>query len=218
MAAKKKNQNPFSRLIVLAAIVGVFALFVCAVFVTDALFSVAPIAFVGVTVVFIALYNAITAGLLYDFYEVEAPWYRFVPCFGEFATMDSSYIKIGLPLYITSIAVFAIGRLPYTVFSFLGEELSIRMPFYTTVLALVFALAIQVVKGIGFLNCMKTVEAEWEERMHTSLGLIKSFSLLGFIPFVRVATIYAINKPLSTLVTFMDITYDNGDEVALEEE
>lgn len=132
--------------------------------------------------------------------------------------MDVKFLKIGTPLYILALLFLGLSRLPYSVVSFLGQELALVFPFYATLIAFGFLGAIQIVKGIGILGCIKMVSDEWEDQMHGSLGFIKSFGWLGFIPFVRVMAVYGLNKPLSTLVTFNNTTISDNDDVVLEEE
>lgn len=218
--AKRNNKqsNPAARLLILLAVIGVPLIFVLAIFSTDLVVERAPYLLLVIMAVVMIVYSGTTAGLLYKYYETSAPWYRFIPCFGELTLMDSKYLKIGTVFYIFAAIFFGLSRLPYDVMKVVGEGLVFSLPFYLTVLTFIAMLGVEIVKGIGMLNCMKIVSDEWEEKMHTSLGFIKSFAWLGFIPFVRVLTIYGLNKPLSTLVTFNDYTVSDSDDVVLDEE
>ena len=218
MAKKKNGINPAAKGAVLATIVGVPLVFALVSFGTSKLLDIAPLVLIPVCAVAAAVYNGITCNLLYDYCEVRRPWFSFIPCYGELALMDSLFLKIGSVLYIFVVVSLVLSRLPYTALSFLGQNLAVRFPFWATFVAFVFLFAIQVVKGIGILGCIKMVSDEWTEKMSGTVGFIKSFGWLGFIPFVRVMAIYGINKPLSTLVTFNDITISDTQDVELEEE
>lgn len=216
--AKRKNNNFGMSIGILLVIIGIPLLFVLSSLGTSWLATTAPYLMVAVIAVFAAIYTGMTSSLLWDFYEESAPWYRWVPCFGELTIMDSKYLKIGGILYIPAIIALALSQLPYKVISFLGENVALNFPFYMMVVALFFLLAVQVVKGIGIMDCTKTIASLWEERNNTSSGFIKRFGILGFIPFVRVVAVYALNKPLTTMVTFNEETISDNDDVELSEE
>lgn len=219
MAKKKNGQiNPAARGLILLIILGIPLVFVLASVGTKFLADSAPYLILVVMAIVMAVYGGTTASLLYDYYEVQSPWYRFVPCYGELVLMDSKFLKIGSVFYVFALIFFGISRLPYTVLKIFGTAVATSAPFYFTLLAFIALLGVQIVKGIGLVSCMKNISGEWEEKMHTSLGFIKSFSWLGFIPFVRVIAVYALNKPLSTLVTFNDVTASDSSDVVLDEE
>lgn len=218
MATKKRNGSPATKGLILLGVLAVPVLFVLAAMGTSALMDVAPYALIGVLAIAIAIYTGITCNLLYRYCETSPAWYAFVPCYGELAMMDSKFMRIGTPLYILVILFLGLSRVPYSMLSFLGQDLALVFPFYSTLIAFVFLGVIQVVKGIGILGCIKMVSDEWEDQMHGSLGFIKSFGWLGFVPFVRVIAVYGLNKPLSTLVTFNNTTISDNDDVVLEEE
>lgn len=218
MATKKRNGSPATKGLILLGVLAVPVLFVLAAMGTSALMDVAPYALIGVLAIAIAIYTGITCNLLYRYCETSPAWYAFVPCYGELAMMDSKFMRIGTPLYILAILFLGLSRVPYSMLSFLGQDLALVFPFYSTLIAFVFLGVIQVVKGIGILGCIKMVSDEWEDQMHGSLGFIKSFGWLGFVPFVRVIAVYGLNKPLSTLVTFNNTTISDNDDVVLEEE
>lgn len=218
MATKKRNGSPATKGLILLGVLAVPVLFVLAAMGTSALMDVAPYALIGVLAIAIAIYTGITCNLLYRYCETRPAWYAFVPCYGELAMMDSKFMRIGTPLYILVILFLGLSRVPYSMLSFLGQDLALVFPFYSTLIAFVLLGVIQVVKGIGILGCIKMVSDEWEDQMHGSLGFIKSFGWLGFVPFVRVIAVYGLNKPLSTLVTFNNTTISDNDDVVLEEE
>lgn len=216
--AKKKNNNFGMSIGILLVIIGIPLLFVLSSMGTSWLATTAPYVMVAVIAVFAAIYTGMTSSLLWDFYEEQAPWYRWVPCFGELTIMDSKFLKIGGILYIPALVCLGLSQLPYSVLSFMGETIALNFPFYMMVLAFIFLGIIQIVKGIGIMDCTKTIASIWEERNSTSSGFIKRFGFLGFIPFVRVVAVYALNKPLTTMVTFNEETISDDDDVELSEE
>lgn len=222
MAKKRKNNSTSmsatSKLLMLGAIVLIPAIFIAVATGTSLLADVAPFALLGVFIVASTIYSGMTTKLLYDFYDLESPWYRFIPCYGELTLMDSKFLRAGTVAYIFVILFFGISMIPYKFFKVLGETLAISMPFYATILMFIAIGVLSIIKGIGYIDTMRTVNAEWEEKMDTSVGFLRAFVWLGFIPFIRVLCAYAINKPLSSLVTFYGMTADEEDEVVLSEE
>ena len=216
--SKNNQTSPAVRFLILGVIVGLPALFVLADKGTSYLVEVAPYAIILVMAIAAAAYSGYTSSLLYRYYEGKAPWYSWVPCFGELTMMDGKYTKIGTPLYVAAIALLVLSRMPYSVTSIFGQAFGLHFPLVMTVLAFVVLAAIQVIKGIGLVGCMKVLEDEWKEHTHAELGLIKSFAFFGFVPFVRVMAMYALNKPLSTMVQFNSVTVSDSSEVTLTEE
>ena len=218
MAKKKSKSNPLVNGLILATVVGVPAIFALAAVGTSMLSESAPYILIAVIAVIAAIYNGMTCNLLYDYYEVRRAWYAFIPCFGELCLMDEKFMKIGSVPYVLAVLCLGASQIPYSVFGFLGDKTAINMPLFFVLIAFVMLFIVQIVKGIGLIGCVKNVSDEWEEQIGGTIGFIKSFSWLGFIPFVRVMAIYGLNKPLSTLVTFNDITVSDNDDVVLEEE
>lgn len=218
MATRRKNGNPATKAVILLAVIGIPAVFVLAAMGTNIIADRAPYLLLTILAVAIAIYTGITCNLLYDYCETKRPIWSFVPCIGELAMMDSKYAKIGTPLYVVALIFLGLSRLPYSVFSMFGTNLALVLPFYLTLLAFVVLGAIQIVKGLGILGCVKMISSEWQSQMHGELGFIKSFGWLGFIPFVRVMAVYGLNKPLSTLVTFNETTISTDEDAGLEEE
>lgn len=218
MAKKRVNNygSPATRALILLSVVGIPLIFVLAIMGTSILTQVAPYLIIVVMAVIMTVYSGYTASLLYTYFEVDRPWYRWIPCFGELTLIDSKFVKIGGILYIVVLCSLGIGNLPYSITQNIGETLALNLPFYMMIVTFVAIIGIQVVKGIGLLNCIKVVSSEWEEKVGTSVGFIKSFAWAGFIPFVRVLAIYALNKPLSTLVTFNNTTVSDTNDVELE--
>lgn len=218
MPRNHKSTNIASSVGIVCAVVGIPTLFILSSFATSWLSGIAPYVLLGIVVVLIAGYNSITSKLLWDFYECEAPWYRFIPCYGELTIMDSKYRKIGTVLYIIALVFLGISALPYGILSSVVGSIAIDIPTYAMLLAFVFLGILQVVKGIGLIDCVNTIAGIWEERNHYSSGFIKRFSLLSFLPYVRVLAIYGLNKPLSTMVSFNNETVSGDDTVELVEE
>lgn len=217
MAKKKNSASPVAKGAILLVIVGVPAFFALASMGTSALLERAPYILVLVCAIIAGIYNGMTCKLLYDYYESNCPWYAWIPCYGELALMDSKYILPGTIAYAIAIVSLVISQLPYRIIGALGD-IALTLPFYATVVFFIAMLVVEVVKGLGTVGCVKVVSEEWEEKMHGSLGFIKSFGWLGFIPFVRVMATYGLNKPLSTLVTFNDMTVNDDDSIELSEE
>ena len=214
----KKKNNGAVKALVLAVIVGIPLMLWGVSTLTSTLAEVAPLALIAVIVVFAAIYTAVTAKLLYDFYDVEAPWYRWVPCYGELTLGDARYVKYGSIAYAIAVAFFGLSRLPYSITKVLGGQLATDLPFYMTIVAFAALLVVQIIKGISLIDCTKTVAEEWERVNHTDAGFIKRFAFLGFLPFVRVLAIYGLNKPLTSMVTFEGRVFDDDEEAVLIEE
>lgn len=218
---KRKKANgvtPAARAAILGCSVGVIALFFGVAFGTERLMDIAPILLIPIVIILMAVYTAMTANLLYEYFEVSPPITRFIPCYGELTLMDSKFRRIGTVFYIIAIVALGVSQLPYSVVGRVGNGALLNLPIYAMLLALVALLIIQVIKGIGLLDCEKSISEEWEEHVGGSVGIIKTMSLLGFIPFVRVAALFALNKSLSTMVTFNNITASTDEETELEEE
>lgn len=220
--AKKRNTantiSPMARLTVLGSVVIIIGMFAAVAFGTAELMDVAPLLIIPVIALGIAVYTAMTSKLLYEYFEVNPPFLRFIPCYGELTLMDNKFLKIGTIFYVIAILALLGTQIPFSVAKIISEDFAFSLPFYCMVVALVALLAVQIIKGIGFLDCVKTLVAEWDEHVGGSVGIIKNLAWLGFIPFVRVVAIYALNKPLSTMVTFNDITVSVDEAVELEEE
>lgn len=212
-----KKGNPGARAAILLVVVGVPVLFFAVSKGTAGIMDWAPYIVALILLLLATVYAGLTAKLLYDYYNVEAPWYRFVPCFGELTLMDSKYLKIGGIFYALAVIAFGASRLPYDMLKFMGDNLAISFPFYATAVTFVMLIIVQVIKGIGLAGCMHVISLEWKDKMNGSLGAIGLFRILGFIPFVRVLSVYAMNKPLSTLVTFNNIHQNDSNDVVLNE-
>lgn len=218
--AKRRGSGPnFAMSIgILCVAVGVPLLFVLSALGTSWLLDTAPYIMLLIITIAIAVYTGMTSGILWDFYECRPPMTRWIPCYGELTLMDNKYLRIGTILYVLTLIFLALSRVPYSALSFMGNQIALNFPFYMMIVAFILMFAIQVVKGIGILDCTKTIAGIWEERNHSSSGFIKRFSFLGFIPYVRVIAVYALNKPLATLVIFNDETISVSDDVGLTEE
>lgn len=209
---RQKTQNGISsagKVGILCAVFGIPALFFATSYGLSVLFDVAPYAVVLVLVAFATAYTAQTSALMYQFYDVDPPVLRFIPCLCEITLLD---LKYHIPCYILYVAAtFFIGMslLPYSIMKILGENLATSLPFYLMAIGFVLLGAIQVIKGIGLMQTMKDISGDWKKRMQSSVGVIDKLVPLGFIPFVRVIALYSLNKPLSTLVSFMGVSSDD---------
>lgn len=206
---KQAGISPAGKAAILLVIFGIPVLFFASSYGLSVLFDVAPYAVVAVFMVFATVYTAQTAGLMYEFYEVDKPIMRFVPCLCEVTLLDLKYHRPCYILYAGAIFLIGASQLPYDILKILGEGLSTRLPFYLVVVGLLLLAAIQVIKGIGLMQTMKDISNDWNKRMHTSVGVIDKLTPLGFIPFVRVIALYSLNKPLSTLVSFMGLSSED---------
>lgn len=205
------GMGPAGKLAIIAVLFGVPLLFFASSYGLGVLADRVPLAMVGIIVVICTAYSAHTSYLLYTYYEVDAPLARFIPCLGEVTLVDK---KFWMPLYgLYGIAVIAaiIAFLPYSVASVLGDWFVENHVFIFMAIALVVLLIIQIVKGIGLVGCINDISDDWETQTRSDVGFIKRFSLLSFIPFVRVVALYGMNKPLDTMVTFMNVTVSDAD-------
>lgn len=209
---KSKGISPAGKVAILVAIFGVPILFFASSYGLSKIFEVAPMTLVGVLIIIATVYTAYTSKLMYDFYDVDAPFLRFVPCVCETTLLD---IKWHLPCYICYILAILFGvasQLPYSVLKVLGEGFALNASFYFTIIAIIFLAIIQVLKGIGLMQTMKDIGVEWKKQVHADVGMLSKLTPLGFIPFVRVIALYSLNKPLSTLVSFMGATVETADD------
>lgn len=215
---KSKKNNFAMSISVLGVVIGVPLIFVLGNLSTSAILEKAPYFLLIFITLAMAIYSATTSKLLYNFYEIDAPWYSWIPCFGELTLMDKKFLKVGVILYVGACVAGLMCLIPYTAFGFVSTQLAINLPFYFMVIAIAFLVGVQIVKGIGLIDCNKSIREEWEERNHTGTGIIGHFSFLGFIPYVRVLAIYGLNKPLGTMVTFQHETISASNDVELVEE
>lgn len=214
------RQNKLSskaKVAILLVIIIVPSLFAAAAVGTSKLFTAAPIAVVAALLVASGIYTGYASARLYRFFGSSQPWYSYLPCFGEVSLLDGVFFTPCLALYIFAILAFAASHLPYSVLSAISPDFAFAAPFWLTVLCFVLLLALQIVKGIGLTRTMKAVSTVWEERMHTSLGLLNASILLNFIPFVRIISVYCLAKPLSTMVDFNHMSSAEDDDIVLSE-
>ena len=189
--AKKKNGdslNPLVRLGFLCILIGVPVLFFLLSRFTSAVAEKIPIAFLVLLVVVDCIYTFYTARLLYSYYGSKVPILSAVPCFGELYIMDSKYTSIGRWLYLIAVALGIVIIVPMFGFVTFTSVFMLTLPTKLFYVLLVDLIVIQVVKGLGILDCEKTIASD------------------------------ALNKPLSTLVDFNGVTSDSTDDVVLSEE
>lgn len=203
---------------ILLAIFGVPAIFFGISFGLQRVIDFAPYVTVVVVLVVCAGYVSHVTGLLYDFYEVNRPLWRFIPCVGELALMTRKYMRIGIILYCVAIMLLGFSVAPYSVTKLFGQGALQAIPFYMMLGSLFILLVLQIVKGIGMAQVFKDVEECWVEQVHTRLGLINKYKPLLFIPFVRMLGLYGLAKPLETLVTFNDRTINSETDLLVDDE
>ena len=212
MSAKKKSSvDPKSQLMLLFILVGIPACFIVFSILSDKLMSMAPVAMVGLLVVATAIYTAMTARMLYKYFGGSAPWYSYIPCFGETTIADSSCVKWSIPFYALAILFGVLTIVPANVFSFLPGTLEMRMPVYFVFAAVLMLVSVQIVKGIGIYNCCKFLDGECVDKLGTDIGILRVLSALAFVPFVRMVALYAVNTSLTKLVVFAERTISDTD-------
>lgn len=212
----KQGMSPAGKAAILLVLFGVPALFFASSYGLSKLFDVAPLLVLAIVVIVATAYTAYTVHLMYTFYQVDAPVVRFIPCLCEVALMDLKYQKPCYVLYPIAVVFGLCSQLPYAIWSRLGEQVAFSAPFYCILIALVLLGVIQAIKGVGLMSCLRDIAEAWDRIMHTDPGAITKFGPLCFIPFVRVVALYSVNKPLSTMVSFMGVSADAG-EVDSEE-
>lgn len=205
------GMGPAAKLAIIAVLFGVPILFFASSYGLGILAEKIPAAMVGIIVLVCTAYSARTSGLLYTYYEVQAPLLRFVPCLGEVTLVDRKFWKILYGLYGVAVVFAGIAFLPYKIASVFGSWFAENHTFIFMIIAMVILAVIQVIKGIGIVGCINDIAADWEAQTRSDVGFIKKFSLLSFIPFVRVVALYGMNKPLDTMVTFMNVTVSDAD-------
>lgn len=215
MANRKKRQegiSPAGKAAILCVIFGIPLLFVLSSWGLSQLYDAVPYAIVLVLLVLCTVYSARIARLMYTYYEVDAPVIRFVPVIGEVCLLD---IKYHLPCYIgyaISVLFLVLSLLPYDVLKIFGTGFATNASFYLMLVAIVVALVVQIIIGVGLMHTMKDIAEDWKKQVHADVGAISKFSFFGFIPFVRVIALYALDKPLSTMVDFMGVTSEDAEE------
>lgn len=213
---KQNKLSSKAKIAILLVIVVVPSLFAAAAVGTSKLFTAAPIVLIAALLIASGIYTGYVATRLYKFFGVSCPWYAYVPCFGEVALLDGTFINPATILYVTAAVLIGIGQLPYSVMKILGDFAMVA-PFWFTASGFVALAIIQIIKGVGMAKTMRVVSDIWEERFHTSLGLIRASTLLNFIPFVRVISVYCLAKPLSTMVDFNGMNVQDEQNISLSE-
>lgn len=221
--AKKKQEtgiSPAGKVAVLAVCFGIPVCFAASSWGLSKVYEIAPWALILIMVLLCTAYAAYTAKLMYTFYDVPAPIIRFIPCLCEITLIDVKYHTPCYILYGLSALLLGATQLPYSVVGLLGQSFATSAPYYFLLIALVLLAVIQGIKGYGLTQCMKDISEDWRKHTHADVGAITKFALLGYIPFVRVMALYSLNKPLSTLVSFMGVTAEDaeGEAVFSEEE
>lgn len=207
--------SPAGKAAVLVVVLGVPVMFFGASWGLDWLFTVAPWAVILVLLLVSTIYTAYTSSLLYTYYEADPPLMRFVPSLCETTIIDRKY---HLPCYIFYFlaALCALGAaMPYDIAKIFGNGFVENHTFWFGIAFLVVSVGLQITKGIGIAGCINDIASDWYQQTHSDMGLIKRFTPMGFIPFVRMIALYSLNKPLDTMVSYMGTT---ASEVGEEDE
>lgn len=204
--------SPAGKSVILLVVFGIPLLFFGASWGLDKLFDVAPAAGILIILFLVTVFTARVSGLLYRYYEARTPILRFFPFIGEVTLIDSKYHLPCYILYALSLLAIIGAIAPYNITSKFGMAVAENHTFVCGMILAALVLIIQIIKGIGIIQCMNDVASDWYEQTHSDVGLIKRFSLLGFIPFVRVIAVYSLYKPLDTMVTFMKTTVSSAGE------
>lgn len=216
--SRKPMDSAISKVAVLGSIVAGVGLFIVMLFATDKLFTSYPYAVLVILLAISVFLVSQTVSLLYDFYDAPKPIGRFVPIFGELYLLDTTYRSVVLGMYIGVVAFVILGAMPYNIKSVLGEWFALHSSFYMFLIAFAIIVISQIVYGIGLINTMNDISKDWARLVKTDLGSLRHFKLLGFIPVIRLLTFYAVNKPLSTMVSYYGMTNDNDEEFTEEYE
>lgn len=217
--SKATGVSPAGKLGIIAVAFGVPILFFAASWGLDVLFQAAPWVAIVVLVLVATAYTARTSGLLHDYYAVQSPILRFIPCICEVTLIDLKYRPVCYILYGVALVMAGGVAMPYSMASMLGNAFTVNHVVWFGLGCGLALAAIQVIKGIGISGCMKDIANDWYSHTHSDVGLIKRFTPLGFIPFVRVIALYSLNKPLDTLVSFAGVDVnDIGQEDEFYEE
>lgn len=196
---KRNGIGATAKVAILLVLFGIPILFVAMSYGLSILFDIAPGAILLLFTFFYGAYSGSVGSALYDFYEVKKPLWTYVPYVGDLWLIDSAYRTPCLILYIIAAIFVGLALLPYEVLKVFGTSLALTINFYFMIIAIAILAVVQIIKGIGLRNCMRDIKEEWESIFHSSVGALSTFTVCGFLPFVRIITLYALNKPLSTL-------------------
>lgn len=218
---KSKRQqgiSPAGKVAILVAVFGIPILFAVSSWGLSKLYEIAPTILIIVVILAATIYTAYTASLMYKFYEAPAPILRFIPCLCELSLID---VKFRMPCYILyalAVLLFGATQLPYETMKILGSGFALNGGFYLMLLSFLLLFVIEIIKGIGLMGTMKDVEEDWKKQVHTDVGALDKMIIFGFIPFVRVIALYALSKPLDTLVSFMGVSSEDSESAKVFEE
>lgn len=210
--ARKSQQgvSPTGKMAIIAVLFGVPILFFASSYGLSVISEKIPVAIVGVLILVATAYTAHTSRLMYTYYEVEAPILRFIPCLCEVTLMDQKFWVPCYSLYGGVVVSGLVAFLPYSIAKVFGEWFVENHVFVFGLVAFALLLVIQVIKGIGLYGCINDIAADWNNQTRSDVGFIKRFAPFAFIPFVRVIALYGLNKPLSTMVDFMNVSVSDA--------
>lgn len=210
MSKRDSGISPQGKLAILGALFGIPILFVVFSQGLGRLIDIAP----GIVLVMVILvcdvYSAHICSLLYEYYETDVPLWRWVPCVGEASLLTRKYRNKAFIFYIVALFAGIMSKLPYSILKIFGQLAIQAIPFYMMVIALIGLVGVQIVKGLGLIVIFTDIEGRWKESIRAKLGIISKYKLLLFIPFVRMIGLYALAKPLETLVVFNHSTVNEG--------
>ena len=213
--AKRKNSSvdTGTKSIIFLGILGIFGLFIGLVFLTGALAKISTYISLVALILVMTYYTADAVALMYDFYEANRPIARFIPFICELYLLDIKYRRACFGMLGASIVFVGLAWLPYSVKAMLGETFATSSAFYFMLIAIVVLVVMEIVIGVGIMSTVNDICKDWKRIVKTDVGSIRRLAPLAFIPFVRVFAIYALRKPLDTLVTFRNETYSSDAEV-----
>lgn len=190
---KNKKISAGTKFAMLGVILGLAAVFFLFSKFTSAMYlSYAPV-MLAILVLMIGFFTAFTVRKLYAFYETSVPIKAYIPMVNELALVDYRLARVGVVLYIIAAIFIALGA-----FSIVPGNL----PFTFILIGMIVLLAVQVVKGIGIRGTFKEVAEDWNKISGHDAGIMRLFAICGFLPFVRVLTVYSLDKILTAMVTF----------------
>lgn len=210
--AKSSGLSATSKVAIISVLFGVPLLFALSSYGLSKLFEVAPAAIIFVVIIVSTIYTAHTVKLMYDYYTADASVLRFVPFICDIQLLDLKYRKPCYILYCVAVVSGVAALLPYDIISLFGSGFAFAGPFYLMLLAIIALLAVQIIKGVGIISCLKDISDDWYRMTHTTIGATDKLAFLGFIPFVRTIALYSLNKPLSTMVEFMGVNVNTAED------
>lgn len=220
MNKRNAKDTAVSKMVVLSVIAIVIVLFILFAFASKYLYTLSPILVLGIFAIFFVYYTSDTVSLLYDFYDADRPFARYIPVVCELFLLDIKYRKLAATSYIAAVIAFVLSKLPYNVKAIFGSTFATNISFYLLLLMFIFLIVAQILIGMGMIATINDIRDDWFRIVKTDIGAISKFGFFCFIPLFRFYTIFALRKPLDTLVRFQQRTVNNdgANEVFLSDE